>query len=193
MALAHPSHVYPPLQQPGSLVGLQRRVAQAGCDDTVGDRIELGHSGSNGGCQVLFPFFIPLRPNASQAMVGHHFLKQILDREWNKRSQILITPYEEHDEEIYTSNIEMLQLSFWHLKTTTQTSRDIIKKWSFWSDRKGKHAHRIHERELLCHHNGVKRQETKSRKLVLKATFFLRGKRAANVLPWREFKKKHTP
>lgn len=78
MAVAHPSHVYPPLQQPGSLVGLQRRVAQAGSDDTVGDGVELGHSGSDGGSQVLFPLLIPLRPNSPQAVVGHHLLKEIL-------------------------------------------------------------------------------------------------------------------
>lgn len=81
---AHPSHVDPPLQQPGSLVGLQRWVAQAGGDDTVGDGVELGHSGSDGRSQVLLPLLIPLRPNPTQAVVGHHLLKQILDRETNE-------------------------------------------------------------------------------------------------------------
>lgn len=82
----HPSHIYPPLQQPRSLVGLQRGVAQAGGDDAVGDRIELGHGGPDGGGQVLLPFLIPLGPNAAQAVVGHHLLEQILDRRtgrWN--------------------------------------------------------------------------------------------------------------
>lgn len=79
MVFTHPSHIYPPLQQPRSLVGLQRRVAQAGGDDAVGDRIELGHGGSDGGSQVLLPFLIPLGPNAAQAVVGHHLLEQILD------------------------------------------------------------------------------------------------------------------
>ena len=74
----HPSHIYPPLQQPGSLVGLQCRVAQAGSDDTVGDRVELGHSGSDGGSQVLLPLLITLGPNSPQAVVGHHLLKQVL-------------------------------------------------------------------------------------------------------------------
>lgn len=84
MAVAHPCHVYPPLQQPGSLVGLQRRVAQAGGDDAVGDGVELGHSGSDGGSQVLLPFFIPLRPDPPQAVIGHHLLKQILYGDmWN--------------------------------------------------------------------------------------------------------------
>lgn len=78
MLVAHPSHVYPPLQQPGSLVGLQGGVAQAGSNDTVGDRIELGHSGSDGWSQVLLPLLIPLRPNAPQAVVGHHLLEKIL-------------------------------------------------------------------------------------------------------------------
>lgn len=88
MVPTHPSHVYPPLQQPGSLVGLQRRVAQAGGDDAVGDRIELGHSGSDGGSQVLLPFLIPLGPNAAQAVVGHHLLEQILDRQrWRERER----------------------------------------------------------------------------------------------------------
>lgn len=78
VAVTHPSHVYPPLQQPGSLVGLQRGVAQAGSDDTVGDGVELSHSGSDGGSQVLFSLLIPLRPNPPQAVVGHHLLKEIL-------------------------------------------------------------------------------------------------------------------
>lgn len=52
--------------------------------------------------------------------------------------------------------------------------------------KKRKHAHRIHEGELLCHHYGVKRQEAESRKLVLKAALFLCGKRAADVFPCRE-------
>ena len=78
---AYPRHVYPALQQPGSLIGLQRRVAQAGGDDTVGDRVELGHGGSDGGSQVLLALLIPLRPNPPQAVVGHHLLKQILGRQ----------------------------------------------------------------------------------------------------------------
>lgn len=78
--LTHPGHIYPPLQQPCSLVGLQRGVAQAGRDDAVGDRIELGHGGSDGGSKVLLPFLIPLRPNPTQAVVGHHLLEQILHR-----------------------------------------------------------------------------------------------------------------
>lgn len=49
-----------------------------------------------------------------------------------------------------------------------------------------KETHRIHEGELLRHHYGVKRQEAEGRKLVLKAALFLRGKRAADVVPWRE-------
>lgn len=81
--LAHPSHVDPPLQQPGSLVGLQRRVAQAGGDDTVGDGVELGHRGSDGGSQVLLSLLIPLRPNPAQAVVGHHLLKEVLDAQTN--------------------------------------------------------------------------------------------------------------
>lgn len=54
--------------------------------------------------------------------------------------------------------------------------------------RERKHPHRVHERELLGHHDGVKRQETKSRKLVLKAALFLSGKRATDVFPWKENK-----
>lgn len=49
--------------------------------------------------------------------------------------------------------------------------------------KKGKHANRVHERELLRHHDGVKRQEAQSRKLVLKATLFLCGERAADIFP----------
>lgn len=94
---AHPSHVYPPLQQPGSLVGLQRRVAQAGGDDTVGDWVELSHSGSDGGSKVLLSLLIPLRPDPPQAVVGHHLLKQILHRDgntemWKKEKGIILSP-----------------------------------------------------------------------------------------------------
>lgn len=74
----HPRHIYPSLQQPGSLVGLQRRVAQAGGDDAVSDRVELGYSGSDGGSKVLLPLLIPLGPNATQTVVGHDLFKKIL-------------------------------------------------------------------------------------------------------------------
>lgn len=58
-------------------------------------------------------------------------------------------------------------------------------------DREGKPAHRIHQRELLCHHDGVKRQETERRKLVLEAALFLCGKRAADVFPCREDRRRN--
>lgn len=76
---AHPRHVDPPLDEPPSLVGLQRRVAQAGGDHAVGHRVELGHCGSDGGGQVLLALLVALRPNAPQAVVRHHLLKQVLD------------------------------------------------------------------------------------------------------------------
>lgn len=47
----------------------------------------------------------------------------------------------------------------------------------------GKRTHGIHQRELLRHHDGVKGQETESRKLVLEAALFLSGERAADVFP----------
>lgn len=48
-----------------------------------------------------------------------------------------------------------------------------------------KRPHRVHERELLGDHDGVKRQEAESRKFILKAALFLRGERAADVFPCR--------
>lgn len=87
---AHPGHVYPSLQQPSSLVGLQRRVAQAGGDDTVGDGVELGHGGSDSRGQVLLPLLVSLRPNPPQAVVGHHLLKQILDGGKTRQDTLLI-------------------------------------------------------------------------------------------------------
>lgn len=90
---SHPGNFYPPLQQTGSLVGLECRVAQAGGDDTVGDRVELGHGGPDGGSQVLLTFLIPLRPNPPQAVVGNHLLEQILNgrRERGELKSILIS------------------------------------------------------------------------------------------------------
>lgn len=79
--LPHPSHVDPALQQPGPLVGLQGGVAQAGGDDAVGDGVELGHGGPDGGGQVLLALLVPLGPDPPQAVVGHHLLKQVLEGE----------------------------------------------------------------------------------------------------------------
>lgn len=44
------------------------------------------------------------------------------------------------------------------------------------------HAHRVHQRELLGHHDGVEGQEAEGGQLVLKAALLLRGERAAQVL-----------
>lgn len=166
---AHPGHVYPSLQQSGSLVGLQRRVAQAGGDDTVGDWVELSHSGSDGGSKVLLSLLIPLRPDPPQAVVGHHLLKQILERDGNTEMW----------------NTEKKKKKRFHFESILDLD-NFIEMSGRRAERKGKHAHRVHERELLGHHDWVKRQETKSRKFVLKAALFLRCKRAADVFPWRD-------
>lgn len=76
--MPYPGHLYPALHQSGPLGGLQTGVAEAGGDDTVGDTVELGHCGPNGGGQVLLPLLIPLGPDAPQAMVRDHLLEQIL-------------------------------------------------------------------------------------------------------------------
>lgn len=74
----HPGHFDPALHQLGSLRGFERAVAQAGGDDTVGDAVELGHSGPDGGSQVLLPLLVSLRPDAPQTVVWDHLLKQLL-------------------------------------------------------------------------------------------------------------------
>lgn len=47
-------------------------------DDTVGDGVELGDGGADGGRQVSVFFLVTLRPNAAQAVKGHHSDKQLL-------------------------------------------------------------------------------------------------------------------
>lgn len=79
--MPYPGHLYPALHQSSPLGGFQTGVAQAGGDDTVGDTVELGHCGPNGGGQVFLPLLIPLGPDAPQAMVRDHLLEQILQGE----------------------------------------------------------------------------------------------------------------
>lgn len=85
-----PGHVDPPLQESGPLVVLERGVAQAGADHAVGDRVELGHRGADGGGQVLFALLVALRPDAAQAVVRDHLLEQVL-RATKRKIFILLT------------------------------------------------------------------------------------------------------
>lgn len=82
----------------------------------------------------------------------------------------------------------ILQITLWppavREKKTTPVTRD-------WEEKGGEQTHSIHQCELLRHHDGVKGQETESRKLVLEAALFLRGKRAADVFPWGEQAKRN--
>lgn len=47
----------------------------------MGDAVELGYGGPDGGRQVLLALFVPLGPDAAKAVVGHHLLKELLQTE----------------------------------------------------------------------------------------------------------------
>lgn len=79
MVLSYPSHFDPPLHHFSPLLRLQGPVSETRGDDAVGHAIELRDRGTDGGCQVLFAFLVSLRPDAAQAVVRHHFLKQLLE------------------------------------------------------------------------------------------------------------------
>ena len=76
--VSHPSHFDPALHQLGALRGFERALAQTCGDDTVGDAVELGDGGTDGGGQVFLALLVPLRPNTPQTVVGNHFLKELL-------------------------------------------------------------------------------------------------------------------
>ena len=69
----------PLLHDLGSLLCFEFLAIQDSADNTVGNCIELRDSSSDGRCHVLVFFLIPLRPDASQAMVGHNFLEEFLE------------------------------------------------------------------------------------------------------------------
>lgn len=71
----------PLLNDLGSLLCFEVLALQDGADDTFGNCVELRDGGSDGRCQVFVFFLIPPRPDASQAVVGHHFLKELLEQE----------------------------------------------------------------------------------------------------------------
>jgi len=71
-------HLYPVLQDPGSLAGFERPVAEAGGNDAVGDTVELADRGSDGRRQMFLPFLISLRPDASQTVIRDDPLEQLL-------------------------------------------------------------------------------------------------------------------
>lgn len=51
---------------------------EEGGDDAVGDGVELGDGGADGGRQAPFFLLVPLRPDAAQAVERHHVDKQLL-------------------------------------------------------------------------------------------------------------------
>ncbi len=71
-------HLYPVLQDPGSLDRFERPVTEAGGNDAVGDAVELADRGSDGRRQMFLPFLISLRPDASQTVIRHDPLEQLL-------------------------------------------------------------------------------------------------------------------
>lgn len=55
-----------------------RGRAQQGGDDTVGDGVELGDGGADGGRQISVFLLVALGPDAAQTVEGHHSDKQFL-------------------------------------------------------------------------------------------------------------------
>lgn len=73
--------VDPLLDDSGSLLSFELSAPQDGADDTLREGIKLRDGGADRGSQMLVFFFIPLRPDAAQAVVRHHFLEQLLKQE----------------------------------------------------------------------------------------------------------------
>lgn len=69
------SDVNPLLDDFGSLLGFEFLAPQDGADDTFGEGIELRDGGTDRRSQMFVLLLIPLRPNAAQAVVRHHFLE----------------------------------------------------------------------------------------------------------------------
>lgn len=75
---AYPGHLDPVLHHPGPVPGRHSPVPQAGGDDAIGHTVELGDRGADSGSQVFLALLVPLGPDGSQAVVGHHLLEQLL-------------------------------------------------------------------------------------------------------------------
>lgn len=69
----------PLLNDLGPLLGFEFFALQDSADNAFGNCIELRDGGSDGRCQVLVFFLIPSRPDASQTVVGHNFLEELLE------------------------------------------------------------------------------------------------------------------
>lgn len=69
----------PLLNDLGSLLCFEFLALQDSADNAFGNCIELSNGGSDGRCQVLVFFLIPSRPDASQTVVGHNFLEELLE------------------------------------------------------------------------------------------------------------------
>jgi len=72
-------NINPLLNDLGSLLCFEFFALQDSADNTFGNGIELRDGGSDGRYQVLVFFLIPLRPDASQAVVGYNFLEELLE------------------------------------------------------------------------------------------------------------------
>ena len=73
--------VDPLLDDSGSLLSFELSAPQDGADDTLGEGINLRDCVADRGSQMLVFFFIPLRPDAAQAVGRHPFLAQLLRQE----------------------------------------------------------------------------------------------------------------
>lgn len=68
-------NVNPLLDDFGSLLSFEFFAPQDGADHTFGEGIKLGDGGTDRRSQMFVFLFIPLRPNAAQAVVRHYFLE----------------------------------------------------------------------------------------------------------------------
>lgn len=80
-SFTYPGDFDPSLHHFGPLLGLQHPVPEAGGDDAIGNAVELGDGGPDAGGQMFLPLLVPLRPDATEAVIRHHFLKELLHRE----------------------------------------------------------------------------------------------------------------
>lgn len=73
------SDVNPLLDDSGSLLSFEFFAPQDGADNAFGEGIKLRDGSADGRSQMFVFLLIPLRPNAAQTVVRHHFLEQLLE------------------------------------------------------------------------------------------------------------------
>lgn len=73
------SNVNPLLDDSGSLLSFEFFAPQDGADNAFGEGIKLRDGSADGRSQMFVFLLIPLRPNAAQTVVRHHFLEQLLE------------------------------------------------------------------------------------------------------------------